>query len=81
MEWIIAAIAVFLCLGCFYFGLREGKKLREVRTIERVSDGIKIVSQSEVEMIQPEPQGKPEKTSKGELTPEQQMQNWNEYKG
>jgi hypothetical protein len=79
MEWMIPTLTVvFLCLGCLYFGYRIGVKNREIRTVERVIENGKVVTHTEAETIQ---DPKPEKPKEGEVSPEKQMENWNNYKG
>jgi hypothetical protein len=77
MEYlIIAAGAVFLCLGCFFAGVKIGKSLREVNTIERIIESGTVTLQKTVDTME-----KPKLTRRddGEITPEQAAQNWQEY--
>ena len=75
MEWVVAAGAVFLCLACFFIGVKLGKSLREVNTVERViENGTVTVQKTADTMVQPKPVRKAD-----EITPEQAAQNWMEY--
>jgi len=75
MEYIIAAVmVVFLCLGCLFVGIKIGKSLREVRTIERMIENGNVTTET-FETVKVEKPSKPEEG----MTHERAAQNWQEF--
>ena len=50
---IIAAIAVFLCPLFFILGVWQGKRLREIRTVERVIEAGKVSEEKTTKPVEP----------------------------
>lgn len=82
MEYVLltaAAGAVFLCLFCAWFGYRLGLKNRETRTVQRVVEGGKVVTETTTETMERAAQAAEAEPADGEQAIEQQFENIRRY--